>query len=216
MSEPTSPRARKQPRQRRSRALVEQLKTAATRILSQRTIEELTTNEIAERAGISVGSLYQYFPNKHALVAALVRSRASQDIAELTEFLDAPSEVPLAEVLRSGVRAIVDHHRKSPHLYRILLRAVPDLGQNDAVRELARAGRTRLAAFLRARTRETRPLDAELAALILGRALEAAVHEVILERPEWLDDPRLIDELTTLSLRYLEPDSARQARAPSR
>jgi len=209
MSERASASARKQPRQGRSRALVEQLKAAATRILSQRTLDELTTNEVAERAGISVGSLYQYFPNKHALVAALVRSRASQDIAELTQFLDAPSEVPLADVLRSGVSAIVAHHRKSPHLYRILLRAVPDLGQNEAVRELARAGRKRLAAFLRARTRETRPLDAELAALILGRALEAAVHEVILEQPEWLDDPRLIDELTTLSVRYLEPDAPR-------
>jgi AcrR family transcriptional regulator len=215
MSERASASARKQPRQRRSRALVEQLKAAATRILSQRTIDELTTNEVAERAGISVGSLYQYFPNKHALVAALVRSRASQDIAELTQFLDAPSDLPLAEVLQSGVRALVTHHRKSPRLYRTLLRAVPDLGQNEAVRELARAGRTRLAAFLRTRARETRPLDAELAALILGRALEAAVHEVILERPEWLDDPRLIDELTTLSVRYLEPDASRRARAPS-
>jgi AcrR family transcriptional regulator len=203
MSNHASLGPRKTPTQQRSKALVEALKNAAARILARRTIDEMTTNELADLAGISIGSLYQYFPNKQALVAALVRSRAAEDIAELTRFLDPPAEVPLAVAIRQGVSALAAHHRKSPHLYRILLRAVPDLGEYEAVRELARDGRTRLAAFLRARTHETRPLDPELAALVLGRAVEAAIHEVILERPTLLDDPRLEAELTTLCLSYL-------------
>jgi AcrR family transcriptional regulator len=176
---------------------------AAARILSSRSIDSVTTNEIADLAGVSIGSLYQYFPNKHALVAALIRSRASADIAQLTRFMELPVEVPLVEAIREGVLALVELHRKSPHLYRVLLRAVPDLDQHAAVRELARAGRHRLAAFLRSRLHETRALDPELAALVLGRAVEATLHDVILEQPTLLEDPRLADELTTLCVSYL-------------
>ncbi len=70
-----------------------------------------------------------------------------------------------------------------------------DLGQNDAVRELAREGRRRLADFLRARQHQTRPLHPDLPALVVG-PMEAVIHDVILEHPDALEDPRLIDELT--------------------
>jgi AcrR family transcriptional regulator len=210
MSDQITGQPRKQPTQRRSKALVSALTRAAAHILSRRSIEGMTTNDVANLAGASIGSLYQYFPNKHSLVAALIRSRAAEDIAELTRFMDRPAEIPLKDVIREGVSALVDRHRKNPHLYRVLLRAVPDLGQNEAVRELARAGRQRLAAFLYSRQHETRVLDPELAALILGRAMEAAIHDVILDRPTLLEDPRLVDELTVLCVNYLGCD----ARAP--
>ncbi len=203
MSTRSSELPRKQPVQLRSKALVGALMGAATRILSKASIDSVTTNEIADLAGVSIGSLYQYFPNKRALVAALIRSRASADIAQLTRFMDLPLEVPLVEAIREGVLALVDRHRKSPHLYRVLLRAVPDLDQHEAVRELARAGRRQFAAFLRSRRHETRTLDPELAALVLGRAVEATLHDVILEEPTLLEDPRLANELTTLCVSYL-------------
>jgi AcrR family transcriptional regulator len=203
MTNPVVVEPRRKPSQRRSLALVDALTQAAARVLSHRTLDRATTNEIADLAGVSIGSLYQYFPNKQALVAKLVRSRAAEDIAHLTRFMNLPPDVPLAEAMRQGARALIDLHRKSPHLYRVLLRAVPELGQYEAIRELARDGRRRFANFLRTRQHETRPLDPELAALVLGRAVEAVVHDVILEQPELLDDPRLLDELTALSVGYL-------------
>jgi AcrR family transcriptional regulator len=196
---------RKEPTQRRSRALVEALLGAATRVLSRRSVDQATTNEIAEVAGVSVGSLYQYFPSKQALIAALIRTRAAADVADLSAHLDLPSEVPLAEVIRRGVMAAVALHARNPTLYRVLLQAVPDLSQNDAVREIAHNGRARFTEFLRHRAHETRPIDPELVSLIIGRALEAVLHEVILEQPALLEDPRLIDELSTLCVRYIEP-----------
>ncbi len=203
MITPISADPRKKPIQRRSRALVSALTKAAARVLSRRSLDRATTNEIADLAGVSIGSLYQYFPNKQALVAALIRSRASEDVVHLTKFMDLPLEVPLEEAMRQGARALVDLHRRSPHLYRVLLRAVPELGQYEAVRGLARAGRRRFADFLRTRRHETRALDAELSALVLGRSIEAVLHHVILEEPELLEDPRLVEELTTLCVRYL-------------
>jgi AcrR family transcriptional regulator len=63
---------RKQPRQARSTAMVELVLEAATRVLSSESLAGFNTNRVAEVAGISVGSLYQYFPNKSSLVAALI------------------------------------------------------------------------------------------------------------------------------------------------
>jgi AcrR family transcriptional regulator len=75
---------RKAPRQERSRELVEWILAAATRILAADGLAGLTTNRVAEVAGISVGSLYQYFPNKEAIVVALIE-RTQRGVAEAVE-----------------------------------------------------------------------------------------------------------------------------------
>ena len=65
-------RQRKSPRQQRSADTVEALLTAAARVLERESLAGFNTNRVAEVAGVSVGSLYQYFPNKSALIAALI------------------------------------------------------------------------------------------------------------------------------------------------
>lgn len=64
---------RKQPRQERSAATVEAVLRAATYILTRRGWAAFTTNEVAEKAGVNIASLYQYFPNKEAIIAELQR-----------------------------------------------------------------------------------------------------------------------------------------------
>lgn len=64
---------KKAPKQERSRAMVEKLLGAARTVLLEEGAEGLTTNHIAKQAGISVGSLYQYFPNKQSIIAELFR-----------------------------------------------------------------------------------------------------------------------------------------------
>ena len=71
---------RKMPKQKRSREMVERLLDAAAATLSERGLEDTTTNHIAEKASVSIGSLYQYFPDKEALLEALM-GRISEDIA---------------------------------------------------------------------------------------------------------------------------------------
>lgn len=63
---------RKQPRQKRSRAMVEALIDATAKVLGEEGLDHVTTNHIAEAAGVSVGSLYQYFPDKESLIEALL------------------------------------------------------------------------------------------------------------------------------------------------
>ena len=71
---------RKMPKQKRSREMVERLLDATAATLSERGLEDTTTNHIAEKASVSIGSLYQYFPDKEALLEALM-GRISEDIA---------------------------------------------------------------------------------------------------------------------------------------
>ena len=110
---------RKQPRQKRSAATVAVILEAAAHILDQGCPDAFTTNAVADRAGISIGSLYQYFPNKHALMAALVRK-------DNQIFLDAMSRAAAVEQggprrrLRRLLAVAVDHRFDRPKLARIL------------------------------------------------------------------------------------------------
>jgi len=76
------------PQQQRSKALVDTLLEATARILERSGLEETSTNEIARVAGVSVGSLYQYFPSKEALVAALIERKVEMDFRELGEAVE--------------------------------------------------------------------------------------------------------------------------------
>jgi len=64
---------RKKPQQRRSRVTIDTLFEATIQVLLANGLDKVTTIQIADRAGVSVGSLYQYFPNKNALLAAIVK-----------------------------------------------------------------------------------------------------------------------------------------------
>ncbi|RLU00334.1 MAG: TetR/AcrR family transcriptional regulator [Ketobacter sp.] len=73
---------RKIPKQKRSREMVERLLEATATTLAERGLEDTTTNHIAETAGVSIGSLYQYFPDKEALLEALME-RVSEKVANV-------------------------------------------------------------------------------------------------------------------------------------
>lgn len=100
---------RKAPRQARAAFTVEAILQAATRVLSENALTGFNTNRVAEVAGISVGSLYQYFPNKNALVAALIE-RAQGALAEAIEQSTKQTRgQPLVEVLSALVDIAIDH-----------------------------------------------------------------------------------------------------------
>jgi AcrR family transcriptional regulator len=122
--------ARKQPVQRRSAATVDAILEAAARILESAGFAGYTTNAIAALAGVSVGSLYQYFPNRDALTAALIERESAPLLAEV----DIAAAAPNCETaLRGLIRAAVAHQMRRPELARLLdfeERRLP-LGERD-------------------------------------------------------------------------------------
>jgi len=174
-----------------------------TRVLNRAELDEITTNAIAEQAGVSVGSLYQYFSSKQALVAALIRRQAQNDIDEALSLLQTKPDQPLEVLLPQVVRHLVAHHRRHLKLYRTLLKLVPSLGQSDFVRGQVRKARAQFHRLLEARHKELRQVDYEVASFVLGVSLEATLHTAILERPDLFERPQFEQALSELCMRYL-------------
>jgi AcrR family transcriptional regulator len=189
---PLSPR--KQPKQERSTATVEAILQAATYILVRRGWEGFTTNLVAKRAGVNVASLYQYFPNKEAIVAELQRRHVQQARANL------PSPTPglsLSAYLRLMIEAGVREHRVAPALHRVFSEELPRSSRLAARAPDAETRWPELAAPL------LRTPHPELVAFVARTAVHAVIHEAASERPELLDDPRLVEELMALLDGYL-------------
>jgi AcrR family transcriptional regulator len=114
------PRPRKAPSQARSRATTEAVLLAAAHILETGGLAAFNTNAVAVRAGVSIGSLYQYFPNKDAILVALLEQQSAvltRTIADLTETPAGPS---LIDDLRALLVRALQWHAERPQLSRIL------------------------------------------------------------------------------------------------
>ncbi len=195
MPRSTSITLKKQPKQARSQVMVETLLQATTRIIRQEGRENLTTNRIAEVAGVSVGSLYQYFQNKESLLDALRERYEAQFLERLIREFGSIAPLPLREAVREFARFIIDIHREDPQLHNELSPEIPE-DQHQTVREMVRA-------YLEAHRDEVRRPDLEIATYVLVVVAESLVHNTALRAPERLEDPRFLDEFCDLMERYL-------------
>src|SRR5690349_19686232 len=119
---------RKEAKQERAQATVEAILRATAHILVRDGYDRASTNRIAERAGVSIGSLYQYFPNKESLVAALLDRHMGEMRAVLTEISASIGEKPIPEAVRDFVHAMIRAHAVDPVLHRVLLEQTPRMG----------------------------------------------------------------------------------------
>jgi AcrR family transcriptional regulator len=157
-----------------------------------------TTNRIAETAGVSIGSLYQYFPNKGVLVDAVRAREAEHFDAALPVRFEALATGSLRGAVRGLVDLLIARHRERLALHNAL--AADDGGFHDA---LEKRWLPVAVQHLDARRAELRPANLALAARIAFDVVEAMTHGVALRSPELLDDPEYAAELTELVARYL-------------
>lgn len=186
--------ARKKPRQERSVATVEAILQAATYILTKRGWAAFTTNEVAKKAGVNIASVYQYFPHKEAIVAELQR-RHVQEIEQ--RWPDPPPDLTLQEYLRVMVEAVVSEHRVNPALHRVFADELP---RSNRVGTPESAAQVRWAERLASLVKVP---DVDLATFITGTVVHAVIHEAAANRPELLDNPLLVPELTRILSAYL-------------
>lgn len=201
---PSNPsQIRKTPRQRRSAETVEAILTAAAHILENEGFDAATTNRVAVKAGVSIGSLYQYFPNKESLVRALNDRHTREVLALLQKRFAEVREAPLEVSVRAIVQAMVDIHRVNPGLHRVLVNIVPGIGGLAETKALEDAATALLTQFLKARAAELRTLNPELSAFLLVHAVEALTHAAVLERPDLLKGELFVNEASRMILGYL-------------
>jgi AcrR family transcriptional regulator len=194
---------RKRPRQARSKATVDTILEATTRVLVKQGFDGLSTNAVASAAGVSIGSLYQYFPNKTALVAALIDRHMEEMNAAILAELTRVAKLPFAEGVRCVVELTIRAHAIDPELHRVLTEQVPRVGKLARLREVDEICHRMVAGLLAARRDEIAIRDPDLAAFILVSAIESVVHRAALLYPQRLRDPRLVEETTLMVTRYL-------------
>lgn len=110
------PKPRKIPVQARSRATVEAILEATARILEAEGLDAVTTNRVAERAGVSIGSLYQYYPSRDAILAEMVRRMRLSMSLRLIEANAEVQDLPLAQAVPRLMSAAVYQYEKEPLL----------------------------------------------------------------------------------------------------
>jgi len=199
---------RKFPRQERSRATVDAILEAAARVLVRRGYARTTTNHVAERAGISVGSLYQYFPNKESLVAALHERHARDLAGVMDEALEAARGRSLESSVRALVAAVLRAHLVDPELHRVLEGEVPDLDRFDGADAMDRAIALNVRSLLSVHREEIARRDLTLAATVVIRIVDALIHAAVIDPRGRLPARELERELALAVLGYL--------RAPAR
>jgi AcrR family transcriptional regulator len=198
---------RKRASQQRSRATVDALIEATARILVREGFDKASTNRIAEVAGVSVGSLYQYFPGKEALVVAVIERHNREIMQTVRVELAGVLAQPLEAAVRKLVAVAVKAHHVDPKLHRVLAEQVPRVGALEKLETFNSENYTLFKSYLAKHREEIRVDDLDLAAFVCVTSIEALTHNAVLHhgnvmRDETMDG--LVDAATRLIVGYLK------------
>ena len=206
MARKPSTNPRKLASQERSLLTVDALLEATARVLMKEGYDRASTNKIAAVAGVSIGSLYQYFPSKEALVAAVIDRHVHEMFQVVRDALVKVATRPVEVAARELVSVMIDAHRINPKLHGVLAEQVPRTGRLENIEAINREAYALVRAYLEAHRDELDVRDPDIAAFICVTAVEALTHAAVVRRPESLTDEkaeRLVDDVTRLVVRFL-------------
>jgi AcrR family transcriptional regulator len=191
---------RKTPRQARSQATVAAIVDACGQVLAHGSYETLTTNHISERAGVSIGTLYEYFPNREAIVAALAADFCARLVDRmqqaLVETVGMDDLAGVEHLLAAGVGAL----GARDCVFKVLLRETPFVAQLPVFHQ-AREALTELCQTIRVGSADRLNLPAPQAdAWLISQMLFAAMLEIAFLEDETQREP-LLHELGRLTFR---------------
>ncbi len=190
---------RKTPVQKRSRLTVQYILDAAAYILAKEGLAGFTTNRIADRAGVNISSLYQYFPDKAAILEALQRRHMEGGGPDPEPVLARLRALPLRQMLRELVDLAFEEHAANVQMHRAFLRQLP-----QSTRERLE-GDESLARFLSIFDGKVRAVgDREQIYFIVRHCLLAIVHGCVCDKPQWLRSPGFREEVVDLLYGFLK------------
>ena len=194
---------RKAPRQARSQATVTAILDAAARVLVERGYAATNTNVVAELAGVSEGSLYQYFPNKDALITALQQRHVRQMNEAAERVLALADDVDFATALNRAIGALVEAHLVEAGLHRVLERQLAGMETLDDHDEVERRMSDQILRLLKRYPDDVNVPDLRLATYVLMHSLHALVHAVVDKRPSGVSLKQVTKELVRFTHLYL-------------
>jgi AcrR family transcriptional regulator len=196
---------RKRPRQQRSIATVDAIVEAAARVFAERGYAGGSTNRIAETAGVSIGSLYEYFPNKGSILVAVAERHLGRMIADVERLLkraQARSE-PLEPLLNGFVLAMLEVHERDPALHHVVFAEAPHPPELHAcVLQMEETLAHRVESLLQA-SDEVNVADTDAAAHLVVQTVEALTHRFAHQGIHDLPRERFVGEVVALLVGYL-------------
>ena len=194
---------RKSPSQERSRLTVERILDAAARIFHEQGYAGATTNDIADEAGLSIGSLYQYFPNKDALLAALTKRHITTTTSSLADMIGKlPEDSGFDVILRAVVRFLVEQHDLDD-LHLLVMHTAPRTHEINLELEQARTQLVEIASVLLAKMNIVEDQQMLIARMVVA-TIDTAVHDVIIRQPRGKKRQEAIDLTISTALSIVE------------
>lgn len=193
---------RRRPRQRRAQQTVDAVLDAVVRLLKREGFSAITTNRIAEVAGVSIGSVYQYFPDKQAIFVALHQRHIDQIDRMVETRLMEHAASSLDDLMRAMIEGMIDAHSADPELFELLATEVPH--RADGTRDFAVRlhGAFRLALSSRAHElKKGRDLDKMV--FVVTNMVESLSHAALFRRPSGLSLATAKAEVLRAVLAYL-------------
>jgi AcrR family transcriptional regulator len=202
---PRTPRTgpRHRPRQKRAEDTVGVLLTATERVLVRDGFSATNTNRIAEIAGVSIGTLYHYFPTTEALIEAVVHRMWADELMILSEGVSLLESAPLAEVIALLCQKLADKVHSRRQLYRRWYAEASHLGQLDVGLQMANRAIDVLYAVFEKRRDELRPKNLRFACDFVVKVVLAAVRTAARDYPDELASGELASALADMVTRYL-------------
>jgi AcrR family transcriptional regulator len=203
---------RKLPRQERAVATVDAILEATAQVLRTIGYDALTTNKVAHAAGVSVGSIYQYYPGKDALVIALMLRVADKQRAALFASLARVEDAPIPDVVDAVVATMMAQGDADPRLAAVLTSQIPRAGDLAIVmayneEKIAKP----LHAYLARRKDQLAVDDLRAATFLLTHSIQPLLQRVATSRPPPEERRAIFRELRAMLVGYLT--TKRRARA---
>jgi AcrR family transcriptional regulator len=217
MSRRATPKAaRKPPQQSRSRVTVSTILDAAVRIMDREGADAATTTRIAEVAGVSVGTLYQYFGNRDSILDAL----QDREFERATEFMlsvlaESAGAAP-EQIARRVIEGLLSLYAACPALHRLLVVEGLRVAAPDRVQAFDLRMVSTIRSFLSHAGLPIRRQNHDVAAFVVYNSVRATMLARLLESPPGMDDAALVEELTDLVVSYLIGTERGVAAEPAR
>ncbi len=189
---------RKKPMQARALRTVDALLDATAQLLVTEGYAKTSTNKVAERAGTSIGTLYEYFPSREALVTAVIERLAERLVARTLEALDQAIADPHEDQVRRWLATMVEALEREARLVRVIETQVPFTWEIPMLRELQRRLEAIAAARGQAIARITGRAYSPETVFLMTTIAKATVLQIATDRPRELDREVLIDEFARL------------------
>ncbi|MGZ3771681.1 MAG: TetR/AcrR family transcriptional regulator [Bdellovibrio sp.] len=199
----------KAPTQERSRQTVATILNACSRLLLTDGFYEMTTDKIAKEAGVSIGSLYQFFGNKESVVQAMIKNIYEEDKSILAEKMRALPPMSAEERVKAMVSILIDMGRRNAELRAKLTTIVYYVMDPSYISETLR--------FIQDTVRSYLPQipgrDMEKVSYMLVNAFVGLMNNMAIDKPEAIHNPAIVQEISQLFIKYLDLDNAPKAAA---